>query len=88
MKEGRGGDHLSVAVKQPGRSKPKPISKEDVYVKPPVNRLSQCHFTTSYSVCSLRYHALLHCTDFQLRFTIRYSDELCYAAVLYYTIYY
>ncbi|CAB4023312.1 Hypothetical predicted protein, partial [Paramuricea clavata] len=35
MKEGKGGDHLSVGVRLPGRLRPKPISKEDVYVRPP-----------------------------------------------------
>lgn len=35
MKEGKGGDHLSVGVKAPGRSRPRPISKEDVFVQPP-----------------------------------------------------
>lgn len=35
MKEGKGGDHLSVGVKVPGRSRPQPISKEDVFVRPP-----------------------------------------------------
>ena len=41
MKEGKGGDHLSVAVKLPGRSRPRQISKEDVYVKPPGKFLSK-----------------------------------------------
>ena len=40
MKEHKGGDHLSVAVQQPGRSRPRPISKEDVYIRPPGKRLS------------------------------------------------
>ena len=35
MKEGKGGDHLSVGVKAPGRLRPRPISKEDVFVQPP-----------------------------------------------------
>lgn len=35
MKEGKGGDHLSVGVKLPGKTRPRPISKEDIYVKPP-----------------------------------------------------
>jgi hypothetical protein len=60
MKEGRGGDHLSVAVKLPGRSRPKPISKEDVYVKPPGNGLSQYYISLQATV-SVLYVAMLCC---------------------------
>lgn len=35
MKEDIGGDHLSVAVKQPRRRGPRIIPKRDLYVKPP-----------------------------------------------------
>lgn len=35
MKEGGGADHISVAVRQPRRRRPKIISKSDLFVKPP-----------------------------------------------------
>jgi hypothetical protein len=35
MKEGGGGDHLSVAMKRPGGFGPKPISKKYLFAKLP-----------------------------------------------------
>jgi hypothetical protein len=37
MKEGGGGDHISVAVKLPSGVLQRPISNDDVYIKPPGN---------------------------------------------------
>ena len=39
MKEGGGGDHISVGVKLPSGVLQRPISKEVVYIKPPGNTL-------------------------------------------------
>ena len=35
MKEGGGGDHITVAVKLPSGTLQRPISQEDIYIRPP-----------------------------------------------------
>ena len=35
MKEGGGGDHLSVGVKTPGSRRIRPVSKRDIFTRPP-----------------------------------------------------
>ena len=35
MKEGGGGDHISVGVKLPSGTFQRPISQEDIYIRPP-----------------------------------------------------
>lgn len=39
MKEGPGGDHISVGVKLPSGVLQRPISNSDVYIKPPGKNL-------------------------------------------------
>ena len=55
MKEGKGGDHLSVGVKMPGRSRPRPISKEDVFVRPP----GKLVFCCGDVLCTMLYSTVI-----------------------------
>ena len=84
MKEGKGGDHISVGVRLPGRLRPKPISKEDVYVRPPGKPLhNSLHSTLLHS--TLLYSTLLYST--LLYSTLLYST-LLYSTLLYSTLLY
>ena len=35
MKEGGGGDHITIGVKLPSGTLQRPISQEDIYIRPP-----------------------------------------------------
>ena len=35
LKEGGGGDHIAVGVKLPSGALQRPISQEDIYIRPP-----------------------------------------------------
>ena len=39
MKEGGGGDHVSVGVKKPRSRRIRPISKRDIFVRPPSKKI-------------------------------------------------
>ena len=39
MKEGGGGDHVSVGVRKPRSKRIRPVSKRDIFVRPPSKRI-------------------------------------------------
>ena len=39
MKEGGGGDHVSVGVRKPRSKSIRPVSKRDIFVRPPSKRI-------------------------------------------------
>ena len=43
MKEGGGGDHVSVGVKKPRSKRIRPISKRDIFVRPPSKNIFTHH---------------------------------------------
>ena len=53
MKEGGGGDHLSVGVKLPGSKRITPVSRKNVYLKPP-GRQTFCYFNLVYPSFTFR----------------------------------
>ena len=54
MKEGGGGDHISVGVKLPSGVLQRPISNNDVYIKPPGTAL---RLVCLINVCSSKFTA-------------------------------
>ena len=67
MKEGGGGDHLSVGVRKPGSKGIKPVSKRDLYQRPPSKR--KLLFLLSL---------LLFIMDFSMRVHVWAVVNLCY----------
>ena len=43
MKEGGGGDHVSVGVRKPRSKRIRPVSKRDIFVRPPSKKICLYH---------------------------------------------
>ena len=55
MKEGGGGDHVSVGVKKPRSRRIRPISKRDIFIRPPSMMIIK-------TTCALIIAAILYFT--------------------------
>ena len=61
MKEGGGGDHISVGVKLPSGVLQRPVSNKDVYIKPPGIALQSVFLPSITCSRSLPYFSKILC---------------------------
>ena len=68
MKEGGGGDHVSVGVKKPRSRRIAPISRKNVYLRPPGRQ----------NFSNLVFNAIYFSFKFSTVFLFHHCDDSCF----------